>query len=63
MSTEFKAVNISVPTVIGVAIEVLYGVYGNGQERIEKLNAAGYDADKVQSCVNDIVKLLVKWED
>lgn len=32
--------------------EVIYGRWGNGQERIERLEAAGYDADEVQAAVN-----------
>ena len=32
--------------------EVIYGKWGNGQARIEKLEAAGYDADEVQAAVN-----------
>ena len=32
--------------------DIIYGRWGNGQERIEKLEAAGYDADEVQAAVN-----------
>ncbi|MBR2759898.1 MAG: hypothetical protein IKD66_01900 [Solobacterium sp.] len=39
-----------------VAQEVIRGEWGNGQERIEKLKAAGYDPAKVQDEVNKQMK-------
>lgn len=36
-----------------IAIKVIAGEYGNGAERVEKLTAAGYDAEVVQKRVND----------
>lgn len=39
-----------------VAREVIKGLWGNGQERIEKLNAAGYNAADVQAKVNALLK-------
>lgn len=39
-------------TVEEIAKEVLAGKWGNGDERIEKLKAAGYDAKEVQEVVN-----------
>lgn len=38
-----------------VANEVLQGVWGNGNERIELLTNAGYDAQKIQNIVNRLV--------
>ena len=35
-----------------VAQEVIRGEWGNGQERIDKLTAAGYNPEKVQAEVN-----------
>lgn len=35
-----------------VVLDVIRGKYGNGAERIQKLTAAGYDADEVQEAVN-----------
>lgn len=37
---------------VQVANEVLVGSWGNGQERIDRLNAAGYNAGVIQSIVN-----------
>ena len=37
-----------------VARAVIRGEYGNGAERVRRLIAAGYDAEKVQKRVNQI---------
>ncbi len=39
-----------------VAHEVIAGRWGNGQERIDRLKAAGYDPDKIQKRVNEFMK-------
>ena len=39
-----------------IARQVIAGVYGNGQERKDKLTAAGYDYDEVQQRVNYIMR-------
>lgn len=39
-----------------VALDVLAGKYGNGEERKKKLWAEGYSPDAVQSIVNALVK-------
>ncbi len=36
-----------------IADEVIKGIWGNGQERINRLNAAGYDANTIQNIVNE----------
>lgn len=38
------------------ACKVIAGLYGNGKARFEALEANGYDADKVQALVNDMIK-------
>lgn len=38
-----------------IAEEVITGKWGNGHERVEKLTAAGYDYDEVQTLVNEIL--------
>lgn len=43
------------------ALCVLAGLYGNGDERIINLKADGYNASRVQSCVNDLVKVAEKY--
>ncbi|MBQ1467228.1 MAG: hypothetical protein IIZ27_02005 [Solobacterium sp.] len=39
-----------------VAKEVIRGEWGNGQERVDKLTAAGYDYKTVQAKVNELLK-------
>lgn len=39
-----------------VAHEAIAGRWGNGQERIDRLKAAGYDPDKIQKRVNELMK-------
>lgn len=39
-----------------VAHEVIIGKWGNGQERVDRLKAAGYDPDKIQKRVNALLK-------
>lgn len=41
--------------IAGIAQEVVLGVWGNGQDRINKLRASGYDPTAVQRMVNDIL--------
>lgn len=43
-------------TDLQVAYDVIDGRYGNGQDRINRLRAAGYDPAYVQQIVNAILK-------
>lgn len=52
----FRSSSSETKTVHDVALEVLAGLWGNGQDRVERLNAAGYDAEEVQTEVNEILK-------
>lgn len=38
-----------------IALEVIDGLWGNGEERREKLEQYGYDYDAIQDIVNDIL--------
>ena len=40
---------------IAVAYDVIDGKYGNGQDRINRLLAAGYDPNAIQQIVNYIL--------
>ena len=51
---------IDIPETFAVALLVIAGKYGNGQDRIDKLTADGYDYNCVQKCVNDILKVMEK---
>lgn len=52
---------IELPEVFAAALLVIAGKYGNGQERMGALIAAGYDYNQVQNCVNDILKVIGKY--
>lgn len=39
-----------------IAKEVISGKWGNGEDRKQRLTAAGYDYDAVQSIVNSLIK-------
>ena len=53
----------TLPSTVGVAFMVLCGLYGNGEERVERLEAEGYDYNTIQDCVNDLVELIEKYEE
>ena len=38
-----------------IAYDVIKGKYGNGEDRIKKLNEAGYNATIIQNLVNQII--------
>lgn len=54
---------INLPEIISVALLVIAGSFGNGDERKNKLSKAGYDAKKVQNCVNDLLPIINKYGD
>lgn len=43
-------------TVHDVALEVLAGLWGNGEDRKRRLTAAGYDPAEVQAAVNELLE-------
>lgn len=54
---------IRIPETIAVAIEVINGAYGNGEDRKKSLKRAGYDYTKVQHCVNDLMPIFNKYKE
>lgn len=38
-----------------VAQEVIQGLWGNGQDRIDRITSAGYDYNEVQQKVNELL--------
>ncbi len=52
---------IGIPTVMSIAFLVIAGEFGNGDDRKKNLAAAGYDYNRVQACVNDLVPLINKY--
>jgi hypothetical protein len=54
---------IRIPETIAIAIEVINGTYGNGEDRKKLLKQAGYDYTKVQHCVNDLMPIFNKYKE
>lgn len=54
---------INLPQTVSVALLVIAGQFGTGEERKKKLTKAGYDAQTVQNCVNDLLPIIHKYGD
>lgn len=52
---------IELTPVVSLALEVIAGKYGIGEERKKALEKEGYDYNKVQKCVNDLLALMKKY--
>lgn len=52
---------INMPQTISVALLVIAGEFGNGEERKEKLTKAGYDYEQVRKCVNELLPIINKY--
>lgn len=52
---------IELSPVVALALEVIAGAWGINEERKKKLEAAGYDYNRIQSCVNDLMKVIDKY--
>ena len=53
---------VNLPQTVSVAILVIAGAFGNGEERKERLKKSGYDYQKIQNCVNDLLPIIKKYE-
>ena len=47
---------------VSAALCGIAGEYGNGTERTNKLKKVGYNPQKVQACVNELLKLFEKYK-
>lgn len=52
---------INLPQTVSVALLVIAGEFGNGEERKTKLTKSGYDPQTVQNCVNDLLPIIKKY--
>lgn len=52
---------INIPETVSVALLVIAGQFGNGENRKQKLTKAGYNAATVQACVNELLPILNKY--
>lgn len=50
-------------SILQIAQEVIAGLWGNGEERRQRLEAAGYDYAEVQEMVNAILRGEIPQED
>lgn len=52
---------VKLPDKVSVALMVIAGEYGIGQERKQKLIEDGYDAAEIQKCVNELLRVMEKY--
>ena len=52
---------IELSPIVTLAFEVLCDKYGTGEERKRRIEAAGYDYNRVQACVNELVAIMEKY--
>lgn len=57
-----KGLLIQLPNYFVAAILVILGQYGNGEDRKNKLEKAGYDYAKVQKIVNQLLPIIKEAE-
>ena len=51
----------NIPETVSVALLVIAGEFGNGNERKQRLTKAGYNPSTVQACVNELLPILDKY--
>lgn len=52
---------INMPQTISVALLVIAGEFGTGEDRKTRLTKAGYDYTQVQKCVNELLPIINKY--
>lgn len=52
---------IELTPIVTLALEVMCGKYGTGEERKRTLEAMGYDYNRVQSCVNELIDVMERY--
>lgn len=52
---------INMPQTISVALLVIAGEFGTGEDRKTRLSKAGYDYKQVQNCVNELLPIINKY--
>lgn len=52
---------INLPDTVSVALLVIAGQFGNGDDRKQKLAKGGYNPVTVQACVNELLPILNKY--
>lgn len=59
----YNANVLKIPSTIAYAIEVINGIYGNGDTRKKKLTESGLNYTKIQKCVDELFPIWKKYED
>lgn len=57
-----ETILLKLPNTVSVALMVIAGNYGNGNDRVKKLKAEGYNYTKVQNCVNELLNIMEKYK-
>lgn len=52
---------LNLPQTVSIALLVIAGEFGNGDERKQRLTKAGYNPVTVQACVNELLPILNKY--
>lgn len=52
---------IQLTPIVSLALEVIAGLWGNGEERKQLLQGAGYDYNLIQACVNELMDVINKY--
>ena len=52
---------IELTPIVAIALEVIAGKWGAGEERKKALEKAGYNYNKIQKCVNELIALIEKY--
>lgn len=55
------ATAFNLPETVSVSFLVIAGQFGNGEDRKLRLKKAGYNAEEVQKCVNDLLPILNRY--
>lgn len=58
-----QTVAVKLPTTVAVAILVIGGMYGNGEERKTALKKDGFNPEEVQKAVNDLLPIINKYKE
>ena len=56
-----NTVMIEITPIVAIAMEVIAGKWGTGEERKKALEKSGYNYIKIQKCVNDLIALMEKY--
>ena len=59
----YNASVLKIPHKIAVAIEVINGIYGVGEERKKNLEKINYNYEEIQKVVDELFPLFQKYED